>query len=319
MGQARGWLEGAAYVVVIGVLSLAYAVGHRLGAHPVAFILYAMIATSVATLVAFGIGPEARAIVRHPLSWIAGLAIILVEVFYFQTITYVAPAHGNVMVRIATPLAIVTGWTLFHRRPLPVAWLGGAVIMVGVAMIASSTPPGVRWPMALAGTLTGAFMVVRGFAGEFHPVNRAARTVRDKLRFTGVVVLMTAAMSLAAAGLAAVAVASGAMSATQMLPTLQEMTHLPTILLGCVGGGAILTVMMVLNFSAVVTIGTANFTALMAFSPLTIWFFQEIGVALHWIEAARPDAGVVAAMVVCIAGVLLIFLADILARRATSR
>ena len=319
MGQAKGWLEGAAYVVVIGVLSLAYAVGHRLGAHPLAFILYAMIATSVVTLVAFGTGPEALAIARHPLSWLAGLAIILVEVFYFQTITYVAPAHGNVMVRIATPLAMLSGWALLRRRPLPIAWLGGAVIVVGVAMIVAFTPSPVRWPMALAGTLTGAFMVVRGFAGELHPVNRAARTVRDKLRFTGVVVLVTAAMSLLAAALAAAAVAVGAMPATRLLPTLQEMTHVPTIVLGCAGGGAILTVMMVLNFSAVVKIGTANFTALMAFSPLTIWFFQEIGVALGWIEAARPDARVVAAMTVCIAGVLLIFLADIVARRTVPR
>ncbi|MFO1302464.1 MAG: hypothetical protein U1F54_01960 [Burkholderiales bacterium] len=315
MGQAKGWLEGAAYVVVIGVLSLAYAVGHRLGAHPVAFILYAMIATALATLVAFGTGPEALAIVRHPLSWIAGLAIILVEVFYFQTITYVAPAHGNVVVRIATPLAIVTGWALLGRRPLPVAWLGGAVVVLGVATIVAFTPPAVRWPMAIMGTLTGACMVVRGFAGELHPINRAARTVRDKLRFTGVVVLVTAAMSLATAALAAIAVASGALPATRMLPTLQEMAHVPTIVLGGLGGGAILTLMMVLNFSAVVKIGTANFTALMAFSPLAIWVFQEAGVALGWIEAARPDASVVAAMVVCIAGVLLIFLADVLARR----
>ena len=319
MGYAKGWLEAAAYVVIIGVLSLAYAVGHTLGAHPVAFILYAMLATAIATLLAVGLGPDAAAIARHPASWLAGLAIILIEIFYFQTIAYVAPAHGNVMLRIGIPIAMIAGWALFGRRPLRLAAAGGVVIVVGVAFIVAVTPADVRWPMAITGTLAGGFVVVRGFSGEFHPMNRAARTVREKLRFTGIVVLVTALMSLVAAALAALAVASGAMPATRLLPTLHEMAHVPTVLLGCVGGGAILTLMMYLNFSAVVTIGTANFTAIMAFSPVTTWIFQEAGVALGWIEAARPNASVVTAMTVCIAGVLLIFLADVLARRVVPR
>ena len=39
----------------------------------------------------------------NPRSWIVGLSIILLEVFYFQTIAYVAPAHGNLVLRIGIP------------------------------------------------------------------------------------------------------------------------------------------------------------------------------------------------------------------------
>jgi hypothetical protein len=170
--------------------------------------------------------------------------------------------------------------------------------------------------MAITGTLAAVFMVVRGFASELHPMNRAARSVRDKLRFTGVVVLVASLMSLALAATASIALANGVLPATRMLPTGAQMLHWPTIVLGCGVGGAVLALMFYLNFSSVVAIGTENLTAMMAFSPATTWLFQEIGVALGWIDVPRPGASIVAAMVACIVAVLVIFRADARARRS---
>jgi hypothetical protein len=101
-----------------------------------------------------------------------------------------------------------------------------------------------------------------------------------------------------------------------MLPTRAQMLHVPTMLLGCIVGGAILTLMFYFNFSSVVSIGTENLMAMMAFSPATTWIFQEIGVLLGWIDVQRPDANIVAAIALCIAAVLLIFWADVRARKA---
>ncbi|MET0202888.1 MAG: hypothetical protein ABW276_01135 [Casimicrobiaceae bacterium] len=316
MPRAVGWLEATACVFSIGAVSLVYAIGHALGAHPIAFILYAMIATAAVTLALVGFGPQAAAIVRHPMSWVVGLSIILLEVFYFQTIAYVAPAHGNIVLRIGIPLSMAAGWVFLRRRPLPLAIGGGVVIVLVIAFVVAVTPSDVRWPMAIAGTLAGTFMVLRGFASEFHPMNRTASTVREKLRFTGVVVLVASALSLALAAAAAVAVANGVLPETRMLPTTAQMLHAPTIILGCVVGGAALALMFYFNFSSVIAIGTESLMAMMAFSPATTWIFQEAGVALGWIDVRRPDADIVAAIVVCIAAVLLIFWADVRARRA---
>jgi hypothetical protein len=156
---------------------------------------------------------------------------------------------------------------------------------------------------------------VRGFASEFHHANRAARTVRDKLRFTGVVVLMTSVMGLALVACAAAARSAGVLAETRMLPSAGEMLHAPTIALGVLVGGAVIACMMYFNFSSVVTIGTENLTAMMALSPATTWIFQEAGVALGWIDVQRPGTNIAGAMVVCIAAVLVIFWADIHGRR----
>lgn len=312
---ATGWLEATGNVVAIGALSLTYAIGNTLGAHPIAFILYAMVASAAGMLAIARVGRDAPAIARHPLSWVVGGSIISIEVFYYVTLTYVPPAHGNLILRIGVPIALVSGWLLFRRRPPALVMGAGVVVVLATAFVVAVTAPQVRWPMTIAGVLAGAFMVVRGFAAELHPWNRAAKTVREKLRLTGIVVLITSCMSLSLTALAAAAIATGFAPPVRFVPTAGQMLHLPTILLGCLAGGAILTLMAYLSFSAVVKIGTENHTGAMAFSPVTSWAFQEIGVALGLISVARPEPRLIAAMAVIVAAVLAMFWAGRGARR----
>lgn len=311
----RGWLEAAGCVTCIGALSLLYAIGHTLGSHPIAFILYAVLMSALATLAVVGTGAQAVTIVSHPLSWVLGLAMILLEVFYYQTLTYVPPAHGNVMLRIGTPIAMVAGWILLRRRQPSLAIVGAVAIVCATWFVVDTTSPTVRWPMAITGTLGAVFLVVRGFAAEFHPWNRTAQTVREKLRVTGLVILVTSILSLVLAAITATSVAAGILPSTRLVPTAAQMLHVPTFLLGGLAGGAIFTLMMYLNFASVVKITTENLTAMMAFSPATAWLFQEIGDALGLIKAPTPQPPIVAAIVVCIVAVLLIFWASVRARR----
>ena len=303
----RGWIEAAGCVTCIGAISLLYAIGHTQGAHPIAFILYAVLVSAIATLALVGTGPHAIAIVRYPMSWAVGLCMILLEVFYFQTLTYVPPVHGNVMLRIATPIAMVAGWMLFRRRARPLAIAGALVIVVATLFLIGVTSPDVRWPMAGMGTLAAVFLVARGFAAEIHPWNRDAQTVRDKLRVTGLILLVTSVLSLVLAAIVATAVATQMLPPTRFLPTAAQMLHTPTFLVGGLAGGAVFTLMMYLNFASVVKITTENLTAMMAFSPVTAWLFQALGDALGLIKAPTPEPPVVVAIVVCIAAVLLIF------------
>jgi hypothetical protein len=312
--ESRGWLEAAGCVTCIGALSLLYAVGHQMGAHPMAFILYALLVSALATLAFVGPGPQAWAMLAHPLSWLVGLSMILLEVFSFQTVSYVSPAHGNVMLRIATPMAMLVGYLGFRRRPQGLAILGAVVIIAALSWLIASTEPSVRWPLTASGLLAGGFLALRGFAAEFHPWNRAARTVVEKLRVTGLIILVTSVMSLVMTALAAFAVSMGTLPNTPFVPTLAQMMHMPTLLLGGLAGGAIFTCMMYLNFASVVKITTENLTAMMAFSPMTAWFFQSLGLGLGWISAPAPSAPVLAAILLCIGAVLLIIWTSIRAR-----
>ncbi len=93
------------------------------------------------------------------------------------------------------------------------------------------------------------------------------------------------------------------------------MLHAPTFLIGGLAGGAVFTLMMYLNFASVVKISTENLTAMMAFSPATAWLFQAVGDVLGLIKAPTPEPAIIAAIVACIAAVLLIFWASVQARQ----
>ena len=316
MSLNRGWFESMGSVVAIGALSLLYAIGHRQGAHPIAFILYAMLASSLGMVTLAGLGPNAAAIARHPLSWVVGGSIILIEVFYYVTLMYVPPAQGSLIVRIGVPIAMIAGWLFFRRKPPALACAGAVVIVAAIAFVILLTPPAARWPMSIAGVLAATLLVVRGFASEFHPWNRAAKTVREKLSLTGIVVLITSVIGLAGVAVLAAAISAGVLPPLSFVPNASAMLDVPTILLGSLAGGAVLTVMAYLSFSSVVKIGTQNITGMLAFTPLSSWAFQELGVALGLIDVARPEPSLLAAMTVIVVAVLLIFWSGRRARRA---
>jgi hypothetical protein len=304
-----GWVEAFAYTFAIAVLSISYVVGQQLGAQPIAFILYAMFFSAVVLLAVTGPGPEAIRIMLAPQSWLVGAGIIGIEIFYYIVLDYVAPAHGALLVRLAIPLSMVSGWLLFARRPPRLAAIGTVVVFLGIAPLLLTIDAEHRLAGASAGVAAAAFSTVRSFAAEFHPWNRRATTVMEKLRVTGLVVLVTSLASLVLAGSVAVLVATGLLPPIKMMPTRAQMLHGPTVLLAMLVGSVILTAMAVLSFSAVVKITTENLMAVHAFTPVATLLVQIAATAIGLIPAYAFDPTLMPAMVTVICGVLLIFAA----------
>src|SRR5262249_30178304 len=123
-----GWIEASFFIVAIALLSVTYVIGQQFGAHPVALILYAMLAWAVAMLSVTGTGPDALRIALAPQSWFVGAGTIGIEVFYYALLEHVSPAHGSLLVRLAIPVALVLGWVLFGHWPRRLSVLGAGVV-----------------------------------------------------------------------------------------------------------------------------------------------------------------------------------------------
>jgi drug/metabolite transporter (DMT)-like permease len=304
-----GWIEAGLFVVAIAVLSVTYVVGQQIGAHPVALILYAMLASAVALLAVTGVGPDALRIALAPQSWLVGIGTIGIEVFYYALLEHVGPAHGSLLLRVAIPLALLIGWMLFARRPRRLSVLGAGVVVLGIAPLVFAVDGQHRGAVTMTAVAAALSSNLRGFAAEFHPWNRRAKTVLEKLRVTGLVVLVTSLASLALTGGLALSIAAGWMPATELVPTADQMLHGPTIVLGTIVVGALLTAMAALSFSAVVKITTENFTATHAFTPVATLLAQVAASAIGLIPGYALDPGLVPAMATVIGGVLLMLYA----------
>jgi drug/metabolite transporter (DMT)-like permease len=301
-----GWLEAFGYVLAIGVLNIVYAVANQHGAHAVVFILYSLLVSAAAMLAVAGPGGDAVRIMLAPMSWVVGLSNIGMESAYCLMLITVAPAPGSLIARLSIPIAVVLGVLLLGRRPGSGTWIGALVIVAGVGLVLATLDlPGQT--SGLAYGLAAALLIsVRAFATEFHPWNRAARTIGAKLQVTGLVVLFTGLVGLALATIASRLVAAGVLERSVLAPEPADFVHLPTIGLALLVGGALFTAMNYFQFSSVVKIRTENFLAAGAFMPLVTLVLQISAEALGLLRAEPVDWRLMPATLLTIAGVLVL-------------
>ncbi len=319
MAGVNGWVEAILYQVVIAVMSLAYAVAVKLGAHIVPFIFISMAIGAVGLILVKGPGDDAAAIVAHPLTWIAGAAIIGMEIFYCLLLTYVPPADGSLVIRISIPLSLVIGMLAFNRRTRWLGWIGAALVLVSVVAIIWRLS---MWtlPVALGSALACAAIInIRSYATEFNPWNRAAKDVPEKMRVTGIVVLATALAGLALSLALVAMVAAGLLPRTPLLPELHQFWHGPTLAMALGVGSILYSALHYLGFSSVAKIGAESFIAAAPFTPLMTLIVQQTAHATGLIAFPPFDWRLMPSIAGAIAGVLLIVWSGRRARAAAKQ
>ena len=303
---ASGWWEAFACVWVIGFLNLTYAAGIALGVHPTAFLLEAFLFGGLSLILIAKPGANAHRIIFAPQTWIYGAATILGEIFYYLMIAFVPPADASVFMRVTILLTILMGWLVVGRRVAGLRLLGMAIVLVGLLITgywfpAAQSAPFIAVTLAAAGSMS-----LRNLAAEFHPWNRRARTVLEKMRVTGLVVLATSIVGLLAASLLSVLAEHGLVPPSPALPPAAQFLAPPTLVLALVMGCVVITVMQYLMFSSVVKITSENFFAVASLSPLATLILQEAAVRLGLGGAGAAGWGILPFMLLILVGNLLI-------------
>jgi hypothetical protein len=167
--------------------------------------------------------------------------------------------------------------------------------------------PAAQNPALVAATVaTAVVMAVRNLVAEFHPWNRRARTVIDKMRVTGLVVLATSFVGLVVFGTLSLGVGSGVVPSNPLVPPLEQFVAVPTLLLSLIMGCVLITVMQYLMFSSVVKITSENFFAVMALVPLATLILQEPAARLGMIGIAPAGWYILPFMLLILIGNVLI-------------
>ena len=303
---AIGWWEAFAFVWVIGFLNLTYAAGIALGIHPAAFLLEAFLFGGISLLLIAKPGPDAYRIVLAPQTWAYGTATILAEIFYYLMIMFVPPADASLFMRVNILMTILIGWRMVGRRVTGLRMLGMAVLLLGL-VITAYWFPAAQQPGFIAATLaSAALMSFRNLMAEFHPWNRRARTVVDKMRVTGIVVLASSIVGLIFTTLTSVLIGHGLLPEGTLVPPVQQFIAWPTIVLALTMGCVIIIVMQYLMFSSVVRITSENFFAVSSLSPLTTLVLQELAVRAGFPLAGAAGWGILPFMLLILLGNLLI-------------
>ena len=301
----NGWVEACLFAIALSVLNVTYGIGYQIGAHPVAFLVYAMPIAALTLLAFTGAGPNWRPIIGHPLSYAVGGGIIAMEAVYYVLLNYATPTDGSLLVRLNVPAAALFG-VLLGRWPAALGVVGHVIVVAAIAWYALTILPGDRTMSLLLAGGCGLIMSLRAFATEFHPWNRAARTIAEKMQVTGLVLGVTSLMgTVIVFGLMAL-VANGTMLQPAWLPQMRHFLHLPTIALALFLGTIVLTAMQYLGFSVVVKIQAQNFVATTALIPLVTLVMQIAAVHIGILAPVPLEWRVLPAMLAVAGGILLV-------------
>lgn len=309
-GGLNGWVEAGIFAVALAILNVTYAYAFQLGAHAVVFVGYAVVFASVTLLLVTGPGPDWRRIISHPLSFGIGGGIIAMESTYYMLMAYATPADASLLVRLNVPVSALLGYLLIGRKCPFVAVLGHLVVVAAIAWYVPALQPDGRVMAVALGIACGFIMTARWFATEFHPWNRAARSIWEKMRLTGLVLLVTSLMALALVGALLAFVGYGMLQGGPWLPRPREFLHAPTILVSAFAGAFVITTMQYFGFSTVVKIRSENFVATTALIPLVTVAFQVAAVRLGILAPIPLDWSVVPSMLVVFLGVLIVIWAS---------
>ena len=302
---ASGWIEAVFFALMLAVLNVSYGIGQQQGVMPVALLFWAMPAAALSLLAFGGFGPDWRRIMAHPLSLVVGGGIIAMEAVYYVLLGLVTPTDGSVLVRLGVPIAILMGW-LSGRRPSLLTAFGGMVILGTVAWYTPLMLTAAPLASVALGAACGFIMSGRSFAAEHHPWNRNARTILEKMRVTGLVLLFASLCGAVLLGLAMAAVHAGHLPPVAWVPTPARLFEPAAIVVGLFVGVLVLTVMQYLAFSVVLKLGAERFIATTALIPLTTLALQEAIVALGLFPPVPLDWRLAPAMAGIVAGVALV-------------
>lgn len=301
-----GWIEAALFSLALGVLNVSYGLGQQYDVHPIALLFWAMPAAAAALLAGSGLGADWRAILRHRLSLVVGGGIIAMEAAYYLLLGYVSPTDGSILVRLSVPIALALGFIISGRRQGRLAIAGGLVTLATILWYATRIESASPVAALALGTLCGFIMSGRSFAAEHHPWNRAAHTIREKMRVTGLVLALASGVGIALLFAAMAGAATGIVPAPKWLPEAHRLVHGPAILIGIFAGIAVLTAMQYLGFSVVLKLGAEHFIATGALTPISTLLVQSLAVAIGLLHPSPFNWGVWPAVAGLIAGVVLI-------------
>lgn len=315
-GGLNGWVEAGLFVLAISALTVVYAIAQQAGAHIVVFILYAMGFAAAGLLAMTGLGEAPLKVAFARESLIFGWSTVLLEAFYFVLLGVLTPAETSLSLRLSVPVSLLVGWLFFRREMTGRLWLGSVIIVAAVVPILMGVDANVRIYAGLLALICSLVVAVKTFASEFHPANRAARNLHDKLRVTGLVVLATTLIGAAILLPLVLLAAAGVVPQGSIIPPAVAFSHTPTLVTAIAVGAPVFVAMTYLTFSSVVKIGTESFLATSAFTPFSVLAIEILAAAAGLLTLRTFDMRLMPFIALGIIGVLLVVYARHHSRRS---
>lgn len=270
----------------------------RLGLDPWTFSLVQLCAGGLVLLTIGGCRSLNLSSFKRPTTWLLGMLRVLSAALYTAVLVWVSVLEAGTIGSISVPMVTIAVWMIFGRRPGRGEWLGHLVILCAVVVLLVSLQGAIRY--AVAGLmLSNAFCLIAiAFLAERHPDNVSDQP-GVRLRFTGAVLLVTAALFFA------MRLVQG--DADDGTWNLQLVTVSVAV------GVLLRAPSMVLSFWSIRLVGAQNYMAAISLLPLLGMVFEEAAIVTGLLDVSRFQVGTLFLALSVVAGTLMVLFARELA------
>ncbi|MEM7125962.1 MAG: EamA family transporter [Chloroflexota bacterium] len=203
-------------------------------------------------------------------TWTYGILRVTTAAAFTAALVHVSVVQAGFLGVINVPLALVGAWLFFGRMPLLRQLPGHLVILGGIAVLAMHLEGGYANPAVLLMLVSEVAVVGSSLIAEKHPDNNDADP-RMRLRFTGVVLLLTAGLFLV------LRLGQGFAFAGTSLETQHSFALLdnrPLWICGIVVGVLLRGPAMHMSLQAIRLVGTETYVLCAATLPFWGWLFE---------------------------------------------
>jgi len=158
---------------------------------PWLFTFIQMLAGGVFLIAVAGYRGDAIHVLSNPSVWIYGVLRVATAALFTTALIHTSTANAAFLGIVSVPISALLLWLFLARTPSLREMPGHAIIVAGLALLATNLENGWRNPAILLMILSELCVVVSTLIAELHPLNRTDN-VRQRAFLTGVMLVASA-------------------------------------------------------------------------------------------------------------------------------
>lgn len=277
----------------------------RLGINAWGFTLVQLLTGGLAMMLIGHRAPIAWTSLLTPSIWAYGVLRVISAGSASAALIYVTVMQDTLLAAMNVPLAALVLIIVTRQRIPRRQVMAHAVMLAGVAVMALSLPGGLLNPAVLLELVAECAVVASTLLIEHHPENRRD-DVLSRCRFTGAVLMVTAAMFILAWALSGVLGIRLGSNALAFGDPAQLFASTELLLAGTLAGVLLRGPTMYLALLAVKLAGTQTYLATLALLPVACLAFEAACAVLGWLPWPILGWAEIAAGFLVIGGSLLL-------------
>ena len=272
----KGYLHALNWVVLVGFFNVFMKYFTQYEAHPIIIICQSMLFAGLALTLMAGKGKLVTDSLKTPHTWVYGMCYLCSTALFVYALNYITATQMSLLGKFVVPGGFILSSLFFKRSISATGWLWLSFILMGIFLVCFDVETNILPFVIFIVLIFSGFEIFQMMISDIHSTsNKAKSSVKDTMRVTGVVLMVTSIMALALCLIGLLATEYTGMQGG-FLPTLADFKNPWSFVLASFYGIFGLTFIRYSEFVSTRTIKFEIFLAVTTLVSVTTYLF-EIG------------------------------------------